>query len=118
MSVLVVDSDQNFRQSLINLLLICGVENFEVASSGQKALEKISKTLFDVVLMNFFLNDTPGLQLAGEILKRKPDTRVIFFIEDDQQPFINSAGLTKLKIPLLLKSSVSRMLPQLLSEDF
>ena len=117
MFVLVVDSDQNFRQSLINLLLICGVENFEVASSGQKALEKVSKTLFDVVLLNFFLPDTTGLQLASEILKHKPDSKIIFVIEDEQQPFINTAGLAKLEFPMVLKSTVSRMLPQLLTEE-
>jgi CheY-like chemotaxis protein len=40
MSVLVVDSDKIFREFVINNLLICGIKVYDVASSGEEALEK------------------------------------------------------------------------------
>lgn len=115
MSVLVVGFDPIFQQSLINLLLICGMETFEVASSGRKALEKISKTLFDVVLINFFLSDTTGLQLAEELQKNKPKSKVILIIEDQQLTALDNAEPAKLNTPTILKSFVNRVLPELLS---
>lgn len=115
MCALVVDSDQIFREYLINLLLICGVAAFEVASNGQEAMTRILKKRFDVILINFFLPDTTGLHLAGELQKRKPDSKIILIIEDDQMPLLNNAGLVKTNFPTILKSSVEHMLPQLLS---
>jgi len=115
MSVLVVGFDPIFQQSLINLLLICGMETFEVASNGRKALEKISKTLFDVVLINFFLSDTTGLQLAEELQKNKPKSKVILIIEDQQLTALDNAEPAKLNTPTILKSFVNRVLPELLS---
>lgn len=115
MSVLVVGFDPIFQQSLINLLLICGMETFEVASNGRKALEKISKTLFDVVLINFFLPDTTGLQLAKELQKSMPNSKIILIIEDRQLTALDSVDQAKLNAPTILKSFVNRVLPELLS---
>ncbi len=115
MSALVVDSDQIFREFLINLLLIWGVTTFEVASNGQEAMAKLSKKRFDVILINFFLPDTTGLHLAGALQNRKPDSKIILIIEDDQMPLLNNAGLVKPNFPTILKSSVEHMLPQFLS---
>lgn len=116
MSVLVVGFDPIFQQSLINLLLICGMETFEVASNGRKALEKISKTLFDVVLINFFLSDTTGLKLAEELQKSKPASKIILIIEDQQLSALENFEQAKLNTPTILKSFVNRMLPELLSD--
>jgi CheY-like chemotaxis protein len=116
MSVLVVGFDPVFQQSLINLLLICGMETFEVASNRRKALEKISKTLFDVVLINFFLPDTTGLQLAEELLKSKPGSKIILIIEDRQLAALDKVEQTKLNSPTILKSFVNRVLPELLAD--
>ena len=116
MSVLVVGFDPVFQQSLINLLLICGMETFEVAFNGRKALEKISKTLFDVVLINFFLPDTTGLQLTEELLKSKPGSKIILIIEDRQLAALDKVEQTKLNSPTILKSFVNRVLPELLAD--
>lgn len=116
MSVLVVGFDPIFQQSLINLLLICGMETFEVASNGRKALEKISKTLFDVVLINFFLPDTTGLQLAEELQKSKPGSKIILIIEDQQLAALDKVEQTKPNSPTILKSFVNRVLPELLAD--
>jgi DNA-binding NtrC family response regulator len=111
-----VDSDKIFREFVINNLLICGIKVYDVASSGEEALEKISENTFDFVLINFSRPDINGLQLAGEFQNREPDSKVILIIEDDQLSSLNNAGLAKLNITTILKSSVSHMLAELLAE--
>lgn len=116
MFVLAVDSDQIFLHMLINHLLICGVNTFEVASSGRAAWDKISKTVFDIALINFCLPDIPGLQLASELKNRKPDSKILIVINDHHQSSLKSSGLEELAHPTILKSELLRRLPQLLSE--
>jgi DNA-binding NtrC family response regulator len=116
MSVLVVDSDKIFREFVINNLLICGIKIYTVASSVAEALVKISENSFDIILINFSRPDINGLQLAGEFQNRMPDSKIILIIEDDQLSSLNSAGLVKMNLTTILKSSVSQMLPELLAE--
>jgi CheY-like chemotaxis protein len=102
---------------VVNLLLICGIEAVEAASSGKEARRKLSKkNRFDMILINLFMPDIPGLQLADEIQKRKSDSKIILIVEDNQLLKLNSAGPAKLSFPTILKSSANRMLPQLLAE--
>ena len=116
MAVLVVDSDQVFQESLINLLLICGVELFEVASNGLQALEEVSKKFFDIVLINLFLPDTAGWKLAEEIKKVRPTAKIILMLDDRLQPSLNKAAQAQVKFPTILKSSMDEVLPHLLAE--
>jgi DNA-binding NtrC family response regulator len=113
MSVLVVDSDTIFQESVINHLLIYGVNCFEVISSGQEAMERLSKKMFDVIIINFQLPDISGLQIAKEFKNRKPDSKIILVIDDDQFSAINGNTKSNLNFPTILKSEVEPMLPQL-----
>jgi len=117
MTILVVDADQAFRESVANLLLACGVEKFEMASNIEEAMEKVSRTFFDIILVDLFMPHMNGLHFAKEFRKRMPKTKIILLIEDQQLPVLNGAGQVKLNFPTLLKSFVSRNLPQLLSEE-
>ncbi len=117
MSVLVVDSDHIFREAVINLLLICGIMAYNVASSGQEALVKISGNGFDVVLVNASRPDINSLQLAGELRQRKPNLKIILIIEDEHLAALNGADLTELKFPTILKSALNQELPDLLAGE-
>lgn len=117
MTILVVDADQAFRESVANLLLACGVERFEMASSTDEAREKISKSFFDIILVDLFMPHMNGLHFAQKFQKRMPKTKIILLIEDQQLPALNGAGQAKLNFPTILKSFLSRSLPQLLSEE-
>ncbi|MCG8606750.1 response regulator [bacterium] len=117
MRILVVDADQAFRQSVTNLLLIRGVEEFEVASTAKEALEKSSRALYDMVFIDLFMPKMSGLQLAKEFQRRMPTAKIILMIDDQHQPVLNSEGQAKLDFPTILKSFVNRILPQLLSEE-
>ncbi len=117
LTVLVVDADQAFRESVANLLLACGVEKFEMASTTEEAWEKISMTFFDVVLVDLFMPQMKGLHFARELLTGIPETKIILLIEDQQLPLLNRAQKTELNFPTVLKSFVSGNLPQLLSDE-
>jgi DNA-binding NtrC family response regulator len=116
MTILVVDADQAFRESVANLLLACGVEKFEMASNITEARKSISKTFFDIILVDLFMPNMNGLHFAQKFRNRVPKTKIILLIEDQQLPVL-STGQKKLNFPTLLKSFVSRNLPQLLSEE-
>lgn len=116
MTILVVDAEQAFRDSIANLLLACGVETFEMASNIEEAGERISETVFDIIFVDLFMPQMTGARFAQEILKRMPETKIILLIEDEQLPLLDSAEMAKLELPTILKSFVSRDLPLLLSE--
>lgn len=116
-TILVVDSDPVFRESMANLLLACGVEKFEMAATTKEAVGKISRTIFDIIFVDLFMPHMKGLYLAQEFRKQMPKTKIMLLIEDQQLPALDSAGQARLNFPTILKSFLSRNLPQLLSEE-
>ncbi len=115
-TILVVDADEAFRESIANLLLSCGVEKLETAASIEAALEKASMN-FDVILVDLFMPQMAGLQLAREFRKWMPKAKIILLVEDQLQAVINNKVKNKLNFPTILKSFVRRDLPRLLSEE-
>ena len=115
--VLVVDPDQAFRESVVNFLLTCGVEEFEMASSKEEAMEKIAKTVFDIVLVDLFMPQMSGISFAQIFRKQMPRSKIILLVEERQLPTLKSLGQSKLNFPAMLKSFVGRNLPLLLSEE-
>ena len=117
MTILVVDDDEAFRESIANALLTCGVTTFEMAASTKEAVAKISKTFFDIILVGLSMPHMMGLHFAREFRKLIPETKIVLMIEDQQLLALDSAAQAKLNFPTILKSFVSRTLPQLLSEE-
>lgn len=117
MPILVVDSDEAFRESIANFLLTCGFEEFEIASSLVEAAGKISRTFFDIILVDLFMPNMKGLHFMQELRKLSPETKIILLIEDRQLLALDDTAQAKLNLPIVLKSLVSRNLPQLLSEE-
>jgi CheY-like chemotaxis protein len=118
MTILIVDSDQSFRESVTNLLLVSGFDKFEVAEGHSETLTKISNTFYDLVLIDLFIPNMSGLELAQEINKLTPKTKIYLMIQDRQQPGLDRTIFKKLNFPTILKSFVSHTLPQLLAEEF
>jgi len=117
MTILVVDSDEAFRESIANLLLTCGFEEFEIASSLVEAEGKISRTFFDIILVDPFMVNMKGLHFAQAFRKLSPKTKIILLIEDRQLLALDDATQAKLNFPTILKSFLSRNPPQLLFEE-
>ena len=75
-NLLIVDDEEEMRHMLSVLLRKEGYKP-EVAQDGVEALEKIEKTLFDIVLCDIRMPRMDGLEFLGEINKRHVESIVI-----------------------------------------
>ena len=69
-SILVVDDDENIRESLA-VFLKSESYNVETASSGKKALEKTAGNSFPLLITDLKLPDIDGLKLYENIKKKQ-----------------------------------------------
>jgi len=74
--ILIVDDDANYRETVADLLEDEGYKVMKV-ETGTAAIEEVKKKFFDVVLADFKLADTTGLELAKKIKEIDKDTYVI-----------------------------------------
>jgi len=74
--VLVVDDEPLIRWSLSEALTDLGHE-VEEAGDGRGAVERMSKSSFDVVLLDFRLPDSNDLSLFSQLRGLSPDARII-----------------------------------------
>jgi len=75
-SVLVVDDEQDIRESLLRVLEYEGME-VEEASSGSEALERVAAYEPDVVMLDIKMPRMDGLEVLAELRKRTPQTPVV-----------------------------------------
>jgi len=86
--VLIVDDEVDVATSLKQLLELSGYY-CEVAATAAEARTKFDQSFFDVVLMDYVLPKKTGLQLASEMKKKKPFTRIIMLsglVDNDKYP--------------------------------
>ncbi len=74
--VLIVDDDPNYRETVADILEDDGYRVTK-AETGMASIEEVKKKFFDVVLADFKLADTTGLELAKRIKEIDKDTYVI-----------------------------------------
>jgi diguanylate cyclase (GGDEF)-like protein len=74
--VLIVDDDPNYRETVADILEDDGYRVTKV-ETGMASIEEVKKKFFDVVLADFKLADTTGLELAKRIKEIDKDTYVI-----------------------------------------
>jgi DNA-binding NarL/FixJ family response regulator len=86
--VLVVDDHEVVRKGIGALL--CEKEDFELA--GQAATSRTALLLTqqlqpDIVLLDIFLGETNGLDIAQQLMRASPETRIVAFTgsRDDEQ---------------------------------
>lgn len=75
-SVLVVDDEKDFINTLIKRLQRRGIE-CEGVFSGEDAIERIKMREFDIVLLDMKLPERDGNSTLVEIKKIRPETQVI-----------------------------------------
>ncbi|MDF1592637.1 MAG: response regulator [Desulfobacterales bacterium] len=75
-NVLVVDDEEDFRDTLVKRLR---KRNLDVqgVESGQKALELLDKVRFDVVILDVKMPGIDGVETLQEIKRKKPLIEVI-----------------------------------------
>src|SRR4030042_2395884 len=75
-NVLVVDDEDDFRETLVKRLKIRSL-NVWGAASGQKALDLMDEMVFDVVVLDVKMPGLDGIETLREMKKKKPLTEVI-----------------------------------------
>src|SRR4030043_2401859 len=75
-NALVVDDEDDFRETLVKRLKIRSL-NVWGAASGQKALDLMDQLVFDVVVLDVKMPGLDGIETLREMKKKKPLTEVI-----------------------------------------
>jgi len=75
--ILVVDDEKEIRDFLYKALRRVGGFHVTVAETGEEALQKIEKEMFDLVLTDLKMPKMDGLQMMTEIAKSKPEILTI-----------------------------------------
>lgn len=73
---LVVDDEKNVQRTLSITLSRAG-HVVDVASSGEEAIDKINKTLYDFVVTDLKMGEVDGLGVLTAVKERDPETEVI-----------------------------------------
>ncbi len=74
--ILIIDDEANNREALSMLLTHAGYE-VESADSGEKALEIMKKTPFEIVITDLFLPGVSGIDILKKVKEDSPYTNVI-----------------------------------------
>ncbi len=88
-TVLLVDDNERFRESLAELLGSSGVEICE-AATGADALCVAKRRALDLAILDLNLPDTTGVQVYSEILAMRP-TPCIFMTAEAEAPLVEEA---------------------------
>ncbi len=101
--ILVVDDDQDFAESLAELLQAWG-HQVQVAFSGEEAVQKFAEQEFDLTFMDVKMPGMNGVEAFLEIRKLKADAQVImmtaFRVEDLLQKAVDKGAVGVLHKPL------------------
>ncbi len=81
-SILIVDDEQEIRESLEQLLSLAGYKA-DSASSAEDGLNKLSTGIFDLVLLDISLPDANGLDILKSIKSESHQTAVIMITAFD-----------------------------------
>jgi len=81
-SILIVDDEQEIRESLVQIL---GLEGYRLdsAATADEGLKKIEEGVFDLVLLDISLPDRHGLDVLRTIRRENPDIGVIMITAYD-----------------------------------
>ena len=74
--ILVVDDDNNLRETLADLLEIEGYKVYQ-AGNGQECVDLISSEFFNLILMDYNLPDETGLDLVRKIRGFNQETQIV-----------------------------------------
>ena len=74
--VLIVDDERTLRESCASVLRYEGYQ-VTICTRGDEARETLRKTKFDVVLIDLYMSEVPGMKLLRTCLESHRDTIVI-----------------------------------------
>ena len=103
-TVLVVDDEKAMRLSLSEILTLDGCE-VQMAASGEEALQMITASSFDLMLLDIKMPGMDGIQTLAEVRRLAPHTVVVMLTAHGT---LDSAMRAIEEHPLLTSSSLRR----------
>jgi DNA-binding NtrC family response regulator len=115
-SILVVDDDREFRETIVDVLAQAGMKA-SIVENGQQAVEIVERSSFDVVLLDLVMPQTGGMDALSEIKKRWPRTRVImitgFATVENAVEAIRQGADDYIEKPFKIRDLITRLRKQL-----
>jgi DNA-binding NtrC family response regulator len=74
--VLIIDDERTLRESCASMLKHAGF-NVRVCRRGDEALDTLKRSRFDIVLLDLYMSQVPGMELLRAALETYPETIVI-----------------------------------------
>jgi DNA-binding NtrC family response regulator len=74
--ILVVDDERTLRESCRSFLETEGY-SVEMCAKGDEAQQLLRRRPFDIVLLDLYMSDVPGMDLLATVLEKNPDTVAI-----------------------------------------
>ena len=109
-NILIVEDRESISGVISDMLNIQGMNVVGIASSVKEAFELFEESDPDLILMDILLPDGSGLDVAKEILKIKPETKIIAMSamgdEDARSRSLESGCIEFLQKPFRMKEIV------------
>ena len=75
-SILIVDDERTLRESCRTVLSTEGYQ-LEICGRGDEALQLVKRRRFDIVLVDLYMSEVPGMELLKATLETAPETIVV-----------------------------------------
>jgi DNA-binding NarL/FixJ family response regulator len=110
--IFVVDDNTNHSAGIRQLIeMETGMKVVGVATSGQEALQKISKVETDIILMDLNMPEMDGISTIEKIVEQKPDIKILTLTGYDDPDLVFRAMQSGAK-GYILKTMVTSQLRQ------
>jgi DNA-binding NarL/FixJ family response regulator len=114
--ILIVEPDGQLREEIVNFLLSAGYQAVTAVANPSAALDKIRRSVYDIVVADAAKPVTASLQFATDLARLSPRTRVIFMLSAEDPQSLDRNSTPPLDIQFLIKYSYERNLLYLLEE--
>lgn len=94
-SILIIEDNYLMRFSLKTVIDECNKYIVETACDGNETLDIIKEKEFDLLLVDIQLPDINGIELAKQILNKKPNQKILFITGLDHNKYLNQVLETK-----------------------
>jgi CheY-like chemotaxis protein len=116
-SILIIEPNAQFREEIVNFLLSAGYEDVAATDSLPAALDKLRHSEFEITVADAGRPLTTGLQFAAELASIKPDAKIIFMINAEDQQSWDQIAAQSVGARFLIKTDFARNLLYLLEES-
>ena len=74
--VLVIDDEATLRETCVNVLRLQGY-NVTAEGRGEDALETVRRREYDIIIVDLYMTQVPGIELLRTALEKRPETIVV-----------------------------------------